>query len=87
MNPTATLGSACSHGATIITGSGTRTINGTPVARLGDLVSCPIQGHGINPIIVVQTQVTTDELPTAMVTATASCGAVIISGSANVLTG
>jgi hypothetical protein len=48
-NPTARIGDHCTHGATLITGSGTVTTDGIPTVRIGDLVSCPQEGHGINP--------------------------------------
>lgn len=85
--PTARLGDACSHGARIITGSGSRSIDGRPVALLGDLVHCPLQGHGVNPIIAVQTQVNTGNKATAHTGAVAQCGAVVIGGTADILTG
>ncbi|CFQ54671.1 PAAR domain-containing protein [Yersinia frederiksenii] len=45
------LGDATTHGGKVITASSTMFINGVQVALVGDLVSCPIQGHGNNPII------------------------------------
>lgn len=57
------------------------------MVRLGDLVMCPLKGHGVNPIVSVQTQVSTDNKATVHVAAIAHCGAVVISGSDNVLTG
>jgi uncharacterized Zn-binding protein involved in type VI secretion len=83
--PTARLGDACTHGAQIITGSGSRSIDGRPAATLGDLIRCP--QHGVNPLIAVQTQVITGNRPTAHTGAVAQCGAVVIGGSADTLTG
>ncbi|CNH85462.1 PAAR domain-containing protein [Yersinia intermedia] len=45
------LGDATTHGGKVITASSTMFINGVQVALVGDLVSCPIKGHGNNPII------------------------------------
>lgn len=45
------LGDATTHGGKVITASSTMYINGVQVALVGDMVSCPILGHGINPII------------------------------------
>lgn len=77
MLTTSVMGDLCTHGAKIITGSDSRLVNGQPVARMGDLVNCPI--HGVNPIISV-----TDNMPftdgrlTAHQTAQAKCGAIIL---------
>jgi uncharacterized Zn-binding protein involved in type VI secretion len=35
------LGDKTSHGGTVITASSNMTMDGIPVARIGDLVSCP----------------------------------------------
>ncbi len=73
------------HGATPITGSPTCYANNEIIVRLGDLVYCPIHGHGINPIVTVMApNRESDGKPVAQVTAIAQCGAIIISGSPNV---
>lgn len=45
------LGDTTTHGGAVITASSQTQIKGKPIARIGDLVSCPKKGHGINPII------------------------------------
>lgn len=45
----ARLGDATTHGGKIISASSTLFVNGTPVALIGDRVSCP--NHGTNCII------------------------------------
>lgn len=45
------LGDATNHGGKVISASSTTIIKGKAVARVGDLVSCPKKGHGVNPII------------------------------------
>lgn len=45
------LGDATTHGGKVVTASSTMFINGIQVALVGDMVSCPIPFHGINPII------------------------------------
>jgi len=45
------LGDATTHGGKVITASSSLYINGVQVALVGDLVSCPIPGHGVNKII------------------------------------
>ena len=87
-NPVGRIGDTCTHGATLITGSGTRFVDGIPVVRLGDLVYCPQlysdnTPHGLNPIITVNSQVFTENKATVVVSAIAQCGAVVISGSPN----
>lgn len=86
-NPIALFSSALTHGATIITASPDRYVNGQPVPRLGDLVSCPIPGHGINPIVSVVVTQQTDGKQDAHLAATTACGAMIISGSTDTYVG
>ena len=83
--PTSIIGTPCTHGAIVITGSMTRNIDDIPVARLGDLVNCPI--HGINPLVSVNTMTFTEDKPTSVIGSVAQCGAVVIGGSPDVLTG
>ena len=48
------LGDTTSHGGTVISASGAggrMDIDGIPVACVGDMVACPIKGHGTNPIV------------------------------------
>lgn len=52
----ALVGDQSDHGGTIITGDPTATVNGKPIARVGDLHACPqfysgIVPHGTTPII------------------------------------
>lgn len=45
------LGDKTTHGGEVISASSTTIIKGKAAALVGDLVSCPIPGHGVNPII------------------------------------
>ncbi|MGA9618875.1 MULTISPECIES: PAAR domain-containing protein [Serratia] len=45
------LGDKTTHGGEIISASSTMTVNGKKVALIGDKISCPKEGHGINTII------------------------------------
>jgi uncharacterized Zn-binding protein involved in type VI secretion len=83
----ALLNSKMTHGAHILRGSPDRQVNGIPIARLGDPVSCPQHGHGSNRIVHVSYNQQTDSRPPAHVGARASCGAMIITGSPNVYVG
>ena len=59
-------------------------MNDRQVARVGDLVSCPI--HGVNQIIAACADiVVTTEQKTAHVVAISECGAQIITGSEDVV--
>ena len=51
-----------------------------PAARLGDPTSCPIPGHGKNPIASGSPDVLLDGLPAARQTDTSTCGSALISG-------
>jgi uncharacterized Zn-binding protein involved in type VI secretion len=46
-----TVGDVGAHGSVVITGSPISKIRSRPIARLGDLVTCPI--HGVNRIVNV----------------------------------
>lgn len=45
------LGDKTTHGGKVISASSSITVDGKKVALVGDLVSCPIIGHGTNPIM------------------------------------
>jgi uncharacterized Zn-binding protein involved in type VI secretion len=77
------IGDHCTHGAVIITGAATTGANSLPVARLGDLVNCPI--HGINPF-VSNCSPTVYHLgqPVTINGSVTQCGAVLVLGSNNV---
>jgi uncharacterized Zn-binding protein involved in type VI secretion len=49
--PIVRLGDQTSHGGVVISASDTHTIEGIGIARLGDQVSCPKPGHGVNNIV------------------------------------
>ncbi|NHB97526.1 MULTISPECIES: PAAR domain-containing protein [Photorhabdus] len=45
------LGDATDRGGKVITASSTMYFDGKQAALVGDLINCPLDGHGINPII------------------------------------
>jgi len=49
--PIIRLGDFTSHGGQVISASSTHLISGIGIARVGDKVTCPIAGHGINSIV------------------------------------
>lgn len=51
-----------------------------PAARLSDPTSCPIPGHGTNPITVGSPNVLFDGLPAARETDSSACGSPLVAG-------
>lgn len=45
------LGDKTTHGGVVVTASPIHTLRGIGIARMGDMVACPIPGHGTNPIV------------------------------------
>lgn len=45
------LGDKTSHGGKVISASSNITVDGKKAALVGDMVSCPVDGHGTNPIV------------------------------------
>ena len=44
------LGDKTTHGGQVLSASTTMIVNGKKVALIGDKVSCPKEGHGVNAI-------------------------------------
>ncbi|MDF3833850.1 PAAR domain-containing protein [Cupriavidus basilensis] len=78
-NSIATVGDLHTHGGVILSGSPNRRINGRPIARRGDMVSCPL--HGPNVIEQVMGLFKVDGEDGAATGDRTRCGAVLI-GSA-----
>lgn len=45
------LGDKTTHGGVVTSASPIHTVRGIGIARMGDMVACPLPGHGSNPII------------------------------------
>ena len=45
------LGDKTTHGGVVTSASPIHTMRGIGIARMGDMVACPLPGHGSNPII------------------------------------
>jgi uncharacterized Zn-binding protein involved in type VI secretion len=69
----------------IITGAMRTVVNGMPVARMGDLHTCPIPGHGVTPIVTGSLDTITEGMPNARIGDVTACGAVIATGSLDTL--
>jgi len=83
----ARLGDGSSHGGSIITAGSTVRVNGILVARVGDMHSCPISGHGTTAIVAGSASVSADGELLARIGDHAGCGASITGGSADVSSG
>ncbi|WP_158228977.1 PAAR domain-containing protein [Chitinimonas sp. BJB300] len=75
--PIIVLGDATDHGGQVIGGDMTATIEGKPIARVGDMVSCP-KCNGTYPIVegVMDTMFST--MPVAVHGHKTACGATLI---------
>lgn len=84
-NPVVFLGSVSSHGGAMITATGANVLaSGMPSCRSGDLHTCPIQYHGVTPIISTST-VLDNGVPIARVGDMTGCGATLVTGAFTVL--
>lgn len=73
------VGDSTSHGGVVISGSPIRLLDGKPIARLGDMVSCPLKypnkkPHGINPIIEGEPAFGINGVPVALHGHKTACG-------------
>lgn len=73
------LGDPTTHGGAVISVSSTMIVEGKPAALLGDLVSCPKKGHGVNKIIEASTTCFSDGKPVVVDQCTCECGCKVIS--------
>jgi len=81
MAKVARKGDTTDHGGTIITGASSVFVNGKPVARVGDVHSCPIEGHGTTLITSGSGTVLAEGAGVARAGDVCGCGAVIVDGS------
>lgn len=73
------LGDGTSHGGKVISTSAPQfTVNGKPVACLGDKCSCPLPGHGVGTIIEGDDKHTVGGIPVAYEGHRTSCGAILL---------
>lgn len=77
------LGDNTSHGGKVITASSKITVNGKTVALIGDLVSCPLKGHGTNPIVEGASQRSCAGRAVVVDGCQSQCGCKVISSAAN----
>lgn len=72
------VGDATDHGGKVIQGAPTATINGVPVARVGDAVTCPRKGHGTTVIATGDANMLIDGKPVARHGDKTACGASLL---------
>ncbi|MBP6124252.1 MULTISPECIES: PAAR domain-containing protein [Providencia] len=77
------LGDKTSHGGTVITATSDIIVNGKKAAKVGDTVSCPKKGHGINKIIQGASDFTCKGIPIAIEGCKTECGCTLISSSSD----
>ncbi|WP_137939803.1 PAAR domain-containing protein [Chitinivorax sp. B] len=72
------LGDSTDHGGKVLEGSPYSDINGIPIARVGDKVSCPIPGHGTTVIATGDPTCLIDGKPAARHGDKTACGATLL---------
>ncbi|MGE4449747.1 PAAR domain-containing protein [Oryzomicrobium sp.] len=77
------LGDSTNHGGVVVSASGTYTIMGKGVARVGDQVTCPIKGHPMAVIVEGDPNWLIDGRAVALDGHKTSCGASLIASLPN----
>lgn len=78
------LGDPTSHGGKVVSASARQFVAGNlPVARVGDMCTCPIPGHTACTIVEGNDKHLIDGIPVAYHGHKTSCGAALISTLAN----
>lgn len=77
------LGDKTTHGGEVISASSAFTVNGKKVALVGDMISCPLPGHGKNAIIEGYSQRKYQGRPVAVDGCQCQCGCKLISSATN----
>lgn len=75
------LGDNTTHGGEVISASSTMIVNGKTVALIGDKISCPVPGHGINNIIEGSPEWSSDGKAIVVDGCHCECGCQVISGA------
>mgnify|MGYP006269340739 CR=1 FL=1 len=81
MPSVARLGDTSDHGGSIISSASKTIVEGILVARVGDMHSCPIPGHGVTAITSGSSTFICEGAATAVVGSVCGCGATINSGA------
>ena len=78
MKPFISLGDSTDHGGVVITASSPDLVGGKPIARVGDFVTCPIDGHGTTVIVTGDPTTLIDGKAAARQDDLCACGARLI---------
>lgn len=81
------LGDKTTHGGEVISASSTMIIDGKKVALIGDKVSCPQKGHGVNAIVEGSPVWTSEGKVVVVDGCRCECGCQVISSVPNVSIG
>lgn len=81
------LGDKTTHGGTVISATSTMVVNGKKVALVGDKVSCPIPGHGVNQIVEGSPEWSSDGKAIVVDGCKCQCGCQVISGAPDCVIG
>jgi type VI secretion system secreted protein VgrG len=76
------LGDTTSHGGVVISGSPTTTVEGRPIARVGDMVTCPLCKPHVFPIVEGLTTFTDNYMAVALHGHKIACGATLMASAA-----
>jgi uncharacterized Zn-binding protein involved in type VI secretion len=78
MNGIIRVGDKTTHGGKVLNGSPSMTFGGISVARKGDKVSCPKQGHGNTTIVEGNVNFCDQGIPVAFHGHRCACGCTLI---------
>ena len=75
------VGDTTSHGGVVISGSPTTTAQGRPIARVGDMVTCPLCKPHVFPIVEGLSMFTDNYMAVALQGHKTACGATLIAAA------
>lgn len=75
------LGDKTTHGGEVISASSTMIVNDKTVALIGDKVSCPKEGYGINDIIEGSPEWSSDSKAIVVDSCHCECGCQVVSSA------
>ncbi|MGV3344950.1 PAAR domain-containing protein [Enterobacteriaceae bacterium LUAb1] len=75
------LGDKLTSGGEVISATSTIKINGITAARLNDIVTCPLEGHGVNRIVSSAPDFTSESVQLAFDGALCACGCQVIAST------
>ncbi|MBY5941854.1 PAAR domain-containing protein [Halomonas sp. DP5N14-9] len=73
------VGDYSSHGGRVVSGQANYIVHGKQVAVVGDMVACPVKGHGVCPIVEGHPTITVNGKSVAFDGCHTACGATLIS--------